>query len=75
MKYADLIQCDPIESVVRLRDADELGTARGLVGTYVTSEAGRSEYHSYGSVDALIVCMDGSVTIDSATNNRGAEQA
>ena len=75
MKYGDLIQCDPIESVVQLRDADELGAARGLVGTYVTSEAGHPEYRSYGSVDALIVSMDGTATIDSATNNRGAEQA
>ena len=74
MKYGDLIQCDPIESVVRLRDADELGAARGLVGTYVTSEAaGHPEYRSYGSVDALIVSMDGAATIDSAANNRGAE--
>ena len=75
MKYGDLTQFDPIESVVQLRDADESIAARGLVGTYVTSEAGRSEYHSYGSVDALIVCMNGAATIDSATNNRGAEQA
>ena len=72
MKYGDLIQFDPIESVVRLRDADELGAARGLVlvGTYVISEASHPEYCSYGSVDALIVSMDGTATIDSATINR-----
>ena len=75
MKYGDLIQCAQIESVVQLRDADELGAVHGLVGTCVVSEAGRSEYRSYGSVDALIVSMDGTATIDSATNNRGAEQA
>ncbi len=70
MKYGDLIQCAPIESVVQLRDVDESIAERGLVGTYVTSEAGRSEYRSYGSIDALIVSMDGIATIDSATNNR-----
>ena len=75
MKYGELIQCDPIESVVQLRDADEFGAARGLVGTYVISEAGHPEYRSYNSVDALIVNMDGTATIDSAANGRGAEQA
>ena len=75
MKYGDLIQCAPIESIVQLRDAGESIAARGLVGTYVVSEAGHPEYRSYGSVDALIVNMDGTATIDSATNNKGAEQA
>ena len=38
MKYCDLIQFEPIESVVQLRDADEVTTARQLVETYVISE-------------------------------------
>jgi hypothetical protein len=38
MKYGDLIQFDPIESVVQLRDADEATSARQLVKTYVISE-------------------------------------
>jgi len=38
MKYGDLIQFDPIESVVQLRDADEAKSAKQLVGTYVISE-------------------------------------
>lgn len=38
MKYADLIQFEPIESVVQLRDAGEDATARQLVKTYVISE-------------------------------------
>ena len=38
MKYGDLIQFDPIESVVQLRDADKLSTAQTLVKTYVISE-------------------------------------
>jgi Family of unknown function (DUF6079) len=38
MKYRDLIQFDPIESVVQLRTADELNHARQLVSTYVISD-------------------------------------
>ena len=38
MKYNDLIEFDPIESVVQLRDADEAAAARQLVKTYVISE-------------------------------------
>jgi hypothetical protein len=38
MKYGDLIQFEPIESVIQLRDADEAAAARQLVQTYVISE-------------------------------------
>src|SRR5579872_1331574 len=38
MKYGDLIQFDPIESVVQLRTADEQDQARQLVKTYVISD-------------------------------------
>jgi predicted ATPase len=38
MKYGDLIQFEPIESVVQLRSADEAAAARQLVRTYVVSE-------------------------------------
>ena len=38
MKYGDLIQFEPIESVVQLRDADETSAAKQLVETYVISE-------------------------------------
>ena len=38
MKYGDLIQFDPIESVVQLRDADKSSAARHLVNTYVISD-------------------------------------
>jgi len=38
MKYGDLIQFEPIESVVQLRDADEATAARQLVQTYVISD-------------------------------------
>jgi predicted ATPase len=38
MKYRELIQFEPIESVVQLRDADQETSARQLVSTYVISE-------------------------------------
>ena len=38
MKYGDLIQFDPIESVVQLRDANNFSTAQQLINTYVISE-------------------------------------
>jgi DNA-directed RNA polymerase subunit F len=38
MKYEDLIQFDPIESVVQLRDADKSNAAHHLVNTYVISD-------------------------------------
>jgi hypothetical protein len=37
MKYGDLIQFEPVESVVQLRDADEAVAAKQLVQTYVIS--------------------------------------
>src|SRR5438270_383686 len=38
MKYGDLIQFDPIETVIQLRAADKMSEARQLVSTYVISE-------------------------------------
>jgi hypothetical protein len=38
MRYDELIQFDPIETVVQLREADEASTARQLVRTYVISD-------------------------------------
>ncbi len=38
MKYRDLIQFDPIETVVQLRDADREAAARQFVSTYVISD-------------------------------------
>src|SRR2546423_1142994 len=38
LKYGDLIQFDPIETVIQLRDADKMSEARRLVSTYVISE-------------------------------------
>jgi len=38
MKYGDLIQFDPIEKVIQIRDADKAGPAKQLVKTYVISD-------------------------------------
>ena len=38
MRYRDLIQFDPIESVVQLRDAGKAAEAKRLVSTYVLSD-------------------------------------
>ncbi len=38
MKYEELIQFDPIESVIQLRDADKKEAARQLISTYVVSD-------------------------------------
>ncbi|MBI2265118.1 MAG: hypothetical protein HYU64_08090, partial [Armatimonadetes bacterium] len=37
-EYGDLVQFDPIETVIQLRVADEITEARRLVETYVISE-------------------------------------
>ncbi len=38
MKYRDLIQFEPIETIIQLREADKQKTAQRLVDTYVISE-------------------------------------
>ena len=38
MRYSDLVQFDPIESVVQLRDSDQKDKARELVRSYVISK-------------------------------------
>jgi len=38
MRYRDLVQFEPIETVIQLRDADQEEAARRLVQTYVTSD-------------------------------------
>ena len=49
------------------------GTSTG--GRLLYAENGHPEYRSYDSVDALIVGMDGTTTVDSESNNREAGQA
>ena len=38
MRYSDLVQFEPIETVIQLRDADQEVSARHLVKTYVISD-------------------------------------
>lgn len=38
MRYSELIQFDPIESVVQLRESDQEDKARSLVSSYVISD-------------------------------------
>jgi hypothetical protein len=38
LKYGDLVQFDPIETVIELRDADKHDRARTLIETYVVSD-------------------------------------
>ncbi len=44
-------------------------------GRLLYAQTGHPEYRSYDSVDALLVCMDGTATIDSEKDNKKAEQA
>lgn len=44
-------------------------------GRLLYAETGHPEYRSYDSVDALIVGMDGTATVDSETNNNDIGQA
>jgi hypothetical protein len=44
-------------------------------GRLFYAESGHPEYRSYDSVDALIVGMDGTATVDSANHNTEAGQA
>ena len=39
VKYRDLIEFDPIETVIQLRAADKPSEAESLVRTYVISDA------------------------------------
>ena len=38
MKYKELIEFHPIETVIQLRDANRSGAARNLVSTYAISD-------------------------------------
>ena len=62
MKYGDLIQFEPIESVVQLRDADEAAAARQLVQTYVISEE---------MAEKLVNLVVPQLQFDQPTDNKG----
>ena len=62
MKYGDLIQFEPIESVVQLRDADEAAAARQLVQTYVISSE---------MAEKLITLVFPQIQFDQPMDNKG----
>ncbi len=62
MRYSDLIQFDPIESVVHLRDADHELAAQQLVNTYVISDE---------MADRLINLVIPQIQFDQPADNKG----
>jgi Family of unknown function (DUF6079) len=62
MKYGYLMQFDPIESVIQLRDAGKSSTARNLVNTYVISEE---------MAEKLIELVIPQLQFDQPADNRG----
>ncbi|MBN2345394.1 MAG: ATP-binding protein [Candidatus Aminicenantes bacterium] len=62
MKYRDLVQFEPIESVVQLREADDKQAAEALVKTYVISER---------MADVLTRLVIPQVQFDAPRDNKG----
>ena len=62
MKYSELIQFDPIESVIQLRDSADQTSARRFVRTYVISEE---------MADRLIHLVIPQLRFDQLADNRG----
>ena len=62
MKYRDLIQFDPIESVVQLRNAAQEDEARKLVESYVVSDE---------MAEKLSAVVIPQLQYDAAADNRG----
>ncbi len=62
MKYGELVQFEPIESVVQLRDADQVTAARQLVETYVISEE---------MAETLVSLVIPQLQFDRPTDNKG----
>ena len=62
MKYGELVQFEPIESVVQLRDADEVTAAQQLVETYVISEE---------MAETLVGLVVPQLQFDQPTDNKG----
>ena len=72
------LQQDPLRLLQSIsRNRAVVASWNGIMnsGRLLYAETGHPEYRSYDSVDALIVGMDGTATVDSAKNNREAGQA
>lgn len=62
MKYSQLVQFDPIETVVKLKDADSKGEAERLVKTYVMSDS---------MADSLIGVVIPQLQFEQTVDNKG----
>jgi len=62
MKYRELIQFEPIETVIQLRDADVAERARELIRTYVISDE---------MVDRLVDIVFPNLQVDRPLDNKG----
>ena len=62
MRYRDLVQFEPIETVIQLRDADQEALARQLVETYVVSDR---------MADQLANVVIPQLRIDAPRDNKG----
>lgn len=62
MRYGDLIQFEPIESVIQLLDANRPGEARKLVSTYVISD---------DMADRISKLMIPQISFDEAVDHKG----
>ncbi len=64
-----------LHSISRNRATVASWSGAFIGGRLLYAQTGHPEYRSYDSVDALLVCMDGTATIDSEKDNRKAGQA
>ena len=72
------LQQDPLrllQGISRNRTVLASWNGETIAGRVKYAETSHPEYRSYDSVDAMIVGMDGTATVDSAKNNREAGQA
>ena len=76
--FDNALQQDPLRLLQSIsRNRAVVASWNGIVnsGRLLYAETGHPEYRSYDSIDALIVDMNDSATVDSAKNNREAGQA
>lgn len=73
--FSEVLQQDPLrllQGLSRNRAVVASWNGTSFGGRLVYAEPGHPEYRSYDSVDALIVNMDGTSTVDSVKDNREA---
>ena len=62
-----------LQGISRNRTVVASWNGKYIAGRLSYAETGHPEYRSYDLIDALIVAMDGTISIDSAKNGREAE--